>query len=93
MTAFHDRPNRVFYWALAPLTAFFLFFGAVLLPNASWLHPTAAAASLAASLPEGLTVIVNIFANWTCAPAREQRARCLAALRCHLPPLPRGGGP
>jgi hypothetical protein len=42
----------VFYWAIAPLAAFFGLFAAVLAPNAHWLHPTEAAAAMCSGLPE-----------------------------------------
>jgi len=50
---------------LAGFMAFFALFTLVLYPNANTLHPTAAAASLAAVLPPGLAGGIAVLTNWT----------------------------
>ena len=42
--------QSVFYWALAPMVAFYAFFAAVLLPNADKIQPVALAAKYCATL-------------------------------------------
>lgn len=42
--------KAVFYWALAPMVAFYALFAAVLLPNANALQPVALAAKYCAQL-------------------------------------------
>jgi hypothetical protein len=65
VTKFEKTPDAVFYWAIAPLAAFFSFFASALLPNVAALHPTGLAERLGASLPESLSCLVKICANWT----------------------------
>jgi ATP/ADP translocase len=42
--------KAVFYWALAPMVAFYAFFAAVLLPNADVIQPVALATKYCATL-------------------------------------------
>lgn len=42
--------KSVFYWALAPMVAFYAFFAAVLLPNADKIQPVALATKYCATL-------------------------------------------
>jgi hypothetical protein len=65
VTAFEKTPTAVFYWALAPLAAFFGFYAAALLPNAGALHPAGLSAALAAVLPSSLACVAGIVVNWT----------------------------
>ncbi|GBF98341.1 plastidic ATP ADP-transporter [Raphidocelis subcapitata] len=65
VTAFEKTPNAVFYWAIAPLAAFFGLYAAALLPNAAALHPAGLAAALSAALPASLACVGGILVNWT----------------------------
>ncbi|KAI8468826.1 MAG: TLC ATP/ADP transporter-domain-containing protein [Monoraphidium minutum] len=61
------NPGAVFYWAIAPLAAFFAFFALALLPNlpnVDALHPTWLLAKLG-SLPDSIGCLVKLVANWT----------------------------
>eukprot|EP00193_Tetraselmis_chui_P017386 CAMPEP_0177784230 /NCGR_PEP_ID=MMETSP0491_2-20121128/19569_1 /TAXON_ID=63592 /ORGANISM="Tetraselmis chuii, Strain PLY429" /LENGTH=651 /DNA_ID=CAMNT_0019304941 /DNA_START=222 /DNA_END=2178 /DNA_ORIENTATION=- len=59
-------PSRtVFYAAIAPLLACYVFFVTVLYPAAGVLHPVEAAARAAAALPAGLLGLVKVVENWT----------------------------
>jgi AAA family ATP:ADP antiporter len=57
----------LFYATILPFLAFFALFAMVLYPAKDTLHPTVAADSLQAFLPEGLGGVVAIFRNWTYA--------------------------
>jgi hypothetical protein len=46
--------RAVFYWALAPMAAFYALFAAVLLPNVDALQPTALAAQYCSQLVRAL---------------------------------------
>lgn len=59
--------QALFYAVTAPFLVFFGAFALFLYPNIGTLHPTAAADSLQAALPEGLMGMVAIFRNWTFA--------------------------
>lgn len=56
--------KAVFYWALAPMVAFYAVFAAVLLPNADALQPVALATKYCAQLPESLGCFVRVASNW-----------------------------
>lgn len=72
-----DDSKAVFYWALAPLAAFYGLFAALLLPNASWLHPTALAEHWIAALPESVSCFVKVGRCRLRAPAAPaRRAGC-----------------
>lgn len=57
----------LFYATTAPFLIFFALFALILYPNKDLLHPTEAADSLQAILPQGLMGMVAIFRNWTYA--------------------------
>eukprot|EP00873_Tetraselmis_striata_P001273 jgi/Tetstr1/421537/TSEL_012484.t1 len=57
--------RRVFYAAIAPLVAMYVFFVAVLYPAAGALHPVELATKAAAALPPGLLGLVKVVENWT----------------------------
>ena len=56
--------EKIFYIFLGVFMAFFALFTLVLYPNAAALHPTAAAAAFAASLPQGLAGGIAVITNW-----------------------------
>jgi len=56
--------EKIFYIFLGVFMAFFALFTLVLYPNAAALHPTAAAAAFAASLPQGLAGGIAVVTNW-----------------------------
>ncbi len=59
--------QALFYAVTAPFLIFFGLFALFLYPNHDILHPTVAADTLQAALPEGLMGFVAIFRNWTYA--------------------------
>ncbi len=59
--------QALFYAVTAPFLVFFGLFATVLYPARDLLHPTVAADSLQAILPEGLMGLVALFRNWTYA--------------------------
>lgn len=76
--------KAVFYWALAPMVAFYAVFAAILLPNADALQPVALATKYCAQL-------VRLLA--ACALRSPCAASCLWAVMqwsvcCVLTPLP-----
>ena len=52
--------QAIFYWALAPLVAFYALFAAILLPNVGWLHPVDQVATWSAALPDSLSCFVKV---------------------------------
>lgn len=59
--------TKLFYAVTTPFLLFFALFATVLYPARDALHPTVAADSLQAVLPQGLMGLVAIFRNWTYA--------------------------
>ena len=59
------HPQRVFYFALAPLLGFYALFGAVLYPNAQAIHLSGMRDTLMGLLPVGFHGLVGIVCNWT----------------------------
>jgi AAA family ATP:ADP antiporter len=57
--------RSLFNAIICSFAAFFAVFGIFLYPNAQALHPHAAAETLAAALPSGLSGLVGMFRNWT----------------------------
>ena len=58
--------KRVLFYATAlPFFAFYMFFKLVMYPMRDSLHPSPATA--AASVPEGLSYMVNLYRHWTFA--------------------------
>lgn len=58
--------RALFYTTAMPFFAFYLFFKLVMYPMRDALHPSATSAA-AASLPEGMSYLVNIYRHWTFA--------------------------
>jgi AAA family ATP:ADP antiporter len=59
--------TKLFYTTITAFIAFFAIFALVMYPCKDLLHPTAAADSLQAFLPKGLSGLVALFRNWTYA--------------------------
>lgn len=57
--------QSVFYAAVSPLVAFYVFFAAVLNPLSSTLHPHALVAAIAPSIPAGLHGLLKVVEHWT----------------------------
>jgi AAA family ATP:ADP antiporter len=57
--------QRLFFVTISFFIAFFAVFAIVLYPNRDILHPTTAADSLQALLPEGCAGFIALFRNWT----------------------------
>lgn len=57
--------ENLFYATIVPFLVFFALFPTILYPNKDVLHPNALADSLRATLPLGLSGLVESFRNWT----------------------------
>ena len=59
--------TKLFYTTITAFITFFAFFALVLYPCKDILHPTSAADSLQAFLPQGFAGFISLFRNWTYA--------------------------